>query len=86
MSSTKNAWGFSEALTVNVDITAFLKSVNEAALDRGIKPNEPSDALDMSRDVILTEAAQKHDAEWDIVGDTLRVWPSGVTVKWEEQA
>lgn len=84
MSTVKDVWGFSETLTVNIDVNEFLKSVNAAALDRGIKPNEPSDALDLSRDLILTEAAQSHGVEWEIVDDTLRLWPSGLTINWEE--
>lgn len=84
MSTVKDAWGFSESLAVNADVNEFFKAANAAALDRGIKPNEPSDALDLSRDVILDEAAQRLGLEWEIVEDTIRLWPRGLTLDWSK--
>lgn len=83
MTTVKDVWGFSESLAVNADINEFFKHVNDAAKDRGIDAHVPSDALDMSRDIILDEAAQKLGLEWEIVDDTIRLWPAGVTIKWE---
>lgn len=79
--STQEALGFSsiEALTVegdNRDMPNLMaKAINGAALSRGIKVNAPSDALDMSRDIILDEAAATLGCTWEISGDTLRIWP-----------
>ena len=85
MSTVKEVWGFSHTLTVDLDGTLcnrFLAAMNDAAVDRGIVPNVPSDALDASRDVILWDAAAKVGAQWSIVDDTLRLAPTGLTVDW----
>lgn len=82
MATAQDVWGFSTTLMVNVNVNAFMRSANEAALSRGIRPHKPSDALDMSRDVILDEAAQAHNSQWRIVGTELRVWPFGI--EWQE--
>lgn len=88
MSTVKDVWGFSTMEIAKPDtdttdrIAEFCTAMNAAALDRGIKPNVPSDALDLSRDICLDEAAQSLGLEWEIVGDTLRAWPVGVTIQW----
>lgn len=87
MSTVKEVWGFSHYLAVDLDGTLgdrFLAAMNAEALDRGITPNVPSDALDASRNVIMDDAARKVGAEWSIVDDTLRVCPRNVTVDWAE--
>lgn len=79
--SAKEALGFTsiEALTVEGDSrdmpNLMAKAINGAALSRGIRVNGPSDALDMSRDIILDEAAASLGCTWEIKGDTLRIWP-----------
>lgn len=79
--STKEALGFTsiEALTVEGDSrdmpNLMAKAINGAALSRGIRVTGPSDALDMSRDIILDEAAASLGCTWEIKGDTLRIWP-----------
>lgn len=85
MTTVQDVWGFSESLSVNTDVNQFFAAMNAAALDRGIKPNEPSDALDMSRDVILDDAAQKLGVQWEIVENTIRLWPAGLQINnWED--
>ncbi len=88
MATVQEVWGFSAYLAVDAEGGTigpqFLAAMNEAALDRGITPNVPSDALDMSRDVIMMEAAQRVGANFDIVNGTLRIVPTGVTVDWSE--
>lgn len=84
----QEAWGFSTLTTATPDgsfedvSSRFCKALGEAAKSRGIATHIPSDALDMSRDVMLDEAAQSIGMQWQIVGDTLRLWPVGVTIEW----
>jgi len=80
MATAQEVWGFSTTLMVNMSVNHFMRSVNGAAVDRGINPRVPSDALDLSRDLILDEAAAEHNMQWEIVGTELRVWP--VQIAW----
>lgn len=82
MSTIEEVWGFSEIVAVNVEVSDFCKAMNAAAESRNIAPNVPSDALDLSRDIMLDEAAQSLRSEWEVVGNTIRVWPNGVTLDW----
>lgn len=86
MSTVQEVWGFSDILAVNVEVSDFCKAMNAAAVSRNIAPNVPSDALDLSRDIMLDEAAQSLGAECEIVDTTLRVWPKGVTLDWAQVA
>lgn len=79
MATAKDVWGFSTTLMVNVDVNNFMRTANGKAVARGIRPHVPSDAMDLSRDIILDEAAQEHRSSWEIVGTELRVWPVGVS-------
>lgn len=70
----QQVWGFSDVLTLNIDVHDFCKALNEAALSRSITPNVPSDALDLSRDLMITEAAHSLRAWWRLDGHTLYLW------------
>lgn len=69
-----------------LDLTArFLTAVAEAASSRGISINGPSDALDMSRDICLQEAAEAIDFTFEIIHEKyLCLKPVGVIFDWEE--
>lgn len=87
MAATEKAWGFSHSLTVNICINEFMARAAYHARDRGITDTlKPSDQLDMSRDVILADAAADLDAECAIVDGVLRVWPRGMRFNWDEVA
>lgn len=83
MATVLDVWGFSNILAVEVLISDFCKAMNAAAESRSIAANVPSDALDLSRDVMLDEAAASLNARWALVDSTLRLWRSDLTVKWE---
>lgn len=83
MTTKLDVWGFSHVLTVETDVPEFCKALNREAESRGIRPNVPSDALDLSRDLMLTDAAWKQGALWSIDGDTLRLWRHDLTVDWD---
>jgi hypothetical protein len=78
------AWGFTkmELASNDRDMQFFFDRMNAAARDRGIDPGRESDALDASRDVILSDAIHGAGYDWEIVGDTIRVWPQGVSIHW----
>lgn len=59
-------------------LTPFIERMQEAAKGRGISLDEPSAALDASRDVIIDHAAQ--GAEWDIMGNVLYVAYPGASL------
>lgn len=59
-------------------LTPFIERMKEAAKGRGISLDEPSDALDASRDVIIDHAAQ--GADWDIMGNVLYVAYPGASL------
>ena len=82
MATVKEVWGFSNILAVNIQVSDFCRAMNAAAAARGIAPHVPSDSLDMSRDIMLDEAAQSLGASWEIVDDTMRVAPRSVRVDW----
>lgn len=89
MSTVQEVWGFSRYLAVDPEGAApigprFLAAMNAGAADRGIAAHVPSDALDASRLIIMSEAAQQVGADFEIVDDTLRLAPTGVTVDWSE--
>lgn len=83
MATVLDVWGFSGILAVEVPIDSFTRAMDRTARDRGIAPHIPSDALDLSRDIMLDEAAAALNAQWEIVGTTLRLWRSDLTVRWE---
>lgn len=86
--NVQEALGFSsiEALTVegdNRDLPSMMaKAINAAGASRGIPMTGPSDSLDMSRDIILDEAATSLGFAWEISGDTLRIWPIQYGTSW----
>ena len=59
-------------------LTPFIERMKEAAKERGISLDEPSGALDASRDVIIDDAAQ--GADWDIMGNVLYVAYPGASL------
>lgn len=79
-----DVWGFSDFLAVNVNGTDYLRAMNAEAVERGIDPSVPSDALDASRDVILMDAAARLKCNAEVIGTTLRLWPLDVTLDWAE--
>lgn len=81
--TVRDVWGFSDTLSVNADANKFMQRVDFHAKDRGIESNVPSDALDQSRMVILSDAARDLKVEWEVVGDTLRLWPVGLKINWD---
>lgn len=93
MATMQEVWGFGRIAAVTTDedadtIGRFCKALDRAAKERHIAPHVPSDALDMSRDVMVDEAARSLDMQWEIVNDgdpldTIRLWPIGVTINWE---
>lgn len=83
MATVQDVWGFTWITGVDTDIADFCQAMNAAAESRSIAPNVPSDALDVSRDLMLDEAAQSLNAYWAIEGKELRVWPRGLTVRWD---
>lgn len=96
MATTQEVWGFGtiEVAKPSTDTTdrvaEFCRNLNAAAASRSIEPNVPSDALDMSRDIMLDEAAHAMGYTWRLwrstTGglDTLRLSPIGVTIHWNE--
>lgn len=87
-----NAWGFTsvELATLEGDDTLTVdklcERLNAFARERGIDPGRESDALDASRDLIVDEATALGAFDWEIVGDTLRIWDSryGKPSPWAE--
>lgn len=75
MADMQEMLGFSHIQTINLSPQKFFDAFNEEAKDRKINLDEPSDQLDLSRDIILTQAALKCKSAWEIQGDTLYVWP-----------
>jgi hypothetical protein len=61
----------------------FFQRLTQELRSRNIDWMEPSDALDMSRDLILDDVLG-HEYQWEIVGSTLRIWPSGYTFDWDK--
>lgn len=59
-----------------------IAGINRAATERGITLAEPSDAADLSRDIIIDEAVWPLGGRWAIDGDTLRVWPRELGDAW----
>ena len=59
-------------------LTPFIERMQKTAKERGISLDEPSNALDASRDVIIDHAAQ--GADWDIMGDVLYVAYPGASL------
>lgn len=57
-----------------------LAGINSAAEDLSITLDEPSDALDMSRDLILDEAVGR-DGQWEIHEEVLYVGFGGLSPK-----
>lgn len=94
MSATKTAtmlevWGFSTILVASPQTTDDLPaktmdSINNAARERGIHPGQPSDALDLSRDIIIDEALAP--APWSIVNNALCVAYGGAPLHIAEDA
>lgn len=84
MSDVKAIWGFRTITAVEADLDVFLERMNFEARDRGIDPRVESDQLDLSRDLILTEAAAHVGALWEIEGDTLRLWRRDLTIDWSK--
>lgn len=84
----QQVWGFGNVEAVEADIPGFLIALNAAATSRGIASHLPSDALDLSRDSILDEAAQSVGADWHIAPgvplSTLRLARTGLSVDWPE--
>ena len=72
-----SVWGFSDVLSVDADISDFMKALN-AAESRGIKAHLPSDALDLSRDLMIDEAAHQLGADWSIA-QPRSAWRSAVS-------
>lgn len=83
MATADEILGFGDALAINFDVNDFLKEVNTAASERGIILNEPSDALDMSRDVILDEAAARCSVRWEIIDRTMCLTPTSLRFDWK---
>lgn len=87
MADVKEVWGFTETLSVNVDIDEFLARAEYHARELGIEDtSRPSDSLDSSLAGILASAAADLDAEYEIVDDVLRLWPRGYRFDWDEVA
>ena len=62
----------------------FLANFRKAALERGISTEQPSDSLDMSRDICIDEAAGKMGCNWEIhYGSHLCLTPFGITFDWK---
>lgn len=77
--------GFDQIVTAGVGTQEFFNSFNIEARCRKINLQKPNDQLDMSRDLLLTDAAHSLNSEWEIKGTTLYVWPIGVTINWPDE-
>lgn len=78
---TKMEVGAPEGST-RLTIERVAAAINFQVEDRGIKWSRVSEALEMSRDIIISEAVWSLGGRWDIVGDTLRVWPAEFGDAW----
>lgn len=58
----------------------FFENFTNAMRSRSISWMEPNDALDLSRDLMITEAVGP-DYDWKIEGTTLKVYPMGYTFR-----
>lgn len=74
-----NAWGFTSMSIASIggslDLQDVVGRLNEGARSRGIDPGKESDALDQSRDLIISEAIG-YPYEFEIVDEELIVWDS----------
>lgn len=81
-----DVWGFSRVLAVTVSTDTrdlpnlFAQAFSREAKARGIDSSKPSDALDMSRDLILDDAARSIGFTWHQKGEELALVPVGVSV------
>lgn len=78
---TKVEVGAPEGST-RLTIENVVAAINFQANDRGIKVQRVSEALEMSRDIIVSDAVWSLGGRWDIVDDTLRVWPAEFGDTW----
>ena len=79
---TSSPLGFTKIEALNLDISSLMAAINRSAADRNLRLDIESDALDMSRDLMLDEAFAPLGGRWDITADTLRVWPSWAGDVW----
>lgn len=75
-------WGFTSVAFVGPEgsdmRSRFLAAMNDGARERGIaRTDVESDALDMSRDLILSEAAHAVGGEFQVHDETLILYPAG---------
>lgn len=64
-------------------VKPFTDALNRAAKERGIRLDQESDALDLSRDVIIDEAVQAAGGnQWALRGDALYFTTLPVDVSW----
>ncbi|WP_100514373.1 hypothetical protein [Mycobacteroides abscessus] len=82
MATVFEVWGFGKIVAAGPDsginyIDRLSKAMNTQAAARGIAAHVPSDALDMSRDVILDECGAD---EWRIEQGTLYATFGGLSV------
>lgn len=81
-----DVWGFSRVLAVTDSTDTrdlpnmFAQAFSREAESRGISPSVPSDALDMSRDLILDDAARSMGFMWHQKGEVVALVPLGVSV------
>lgn len=60
----------------------FSKALGREMKERGIKTSD-SDAFDMSRDIMIMDAAASIGYTGGMVGDTIRIAPAGLVVDWD---
>lgn len=78
MTQIIDVWGFGKIVAVGPEGSASIDDISRGmdfhARDRGIDPSQPSDALDMSRDIVLDDAVHGAGADaWEIRDDVLYV-------------
>ena len=78
------SFGIDTIYSLNADLELFSREVVREALERGIDPSKPSDALDASRDVILADAAHALGLYHQFYEDNLCIYPQGFEVDWEQ--
>ncbi|MCK0441255.1 hypothetical protein MUG78_17795 [Gordonia alkaliphila] len=81
MATMFEVWGFGNVVAAGPEddyLARMQTGLAAGAADRGIDATEPSDALDMARDIILTDWIGADD--WKIVDGTLYVTYGGIGI------
>lgn len=85
MATVLEVWGFKKILIGGPEgagktVDEIAAAMSFEAKDRGIDPEQESDALDLSRDVILMDAIGPK-GDWRIVDETLYVVYGGMELE-----